>query len=156
MVLHGRGVLSHVTRYRYSSNKMTPKDHLAAGPTRKVVVLKDLSNRTYPNPELLLITSLKSKKYFQKICHLQKMKLLSHIRLYRYHFIGNTITYLSLAGSASIMCGWNFLLRIWPPLSNGVQFIGLRCLILPLGVGQKLSISIIDIDILIIDSPILF
>ena len=87
---------------------MTPKDHLAAGSTRKVVVLKDLSNGTYPNPELLLITSLKSKKYFQKICHLQKMKLLYHIRLYRYHFIGNTITYLSLAGSASIMCGGIF------------------------------------------------
>ena len=43
IVLHGRGVLFHVTPYRYFSNKMTPKDHLAAGPTAKVMVLKDLS-----------------------------------------------------------------------------------------------------------------
>ena len=34
--------------YRENSNRMTPKDHLAAGPTRKVVVLKDLSNAPYP------------------------------------------------------------------------------------------------------------
>ena len=62
----------HVRLYREYSNRMTPKDHLAAGPTRKVVVLKDLSNKPYPSPENLLITSIKSKKYFQKICHLQK------------------------------------------------------------------------------------
>ena len=40
------------------------------------------------------------------------------------------------------MCGRDFLLRIRPPLSNGAQFIGLRCLINPLGMGKKT----IDID----------
>ena len=62
IVLHGRGVLFHVTPYRYFSNKMTPKDHLAAGPTAKVVVLKDLSNRTYPNLANLKLTFLETKK----------------------------------------------------------------------------------------------
>ena len=62
IVLHGRGVLSHVTPYRYFSNKMTPKDHLAAGPTAKVVVLKDLSNRTYPNLANLKLTFIETKK----------------------------------------------------------------------------------------------
>ena len=62
IVLHGRAPLSHVTPYRYFSNKMTPKDHLAAGPTAKVVVLKDLSNRTYPNLANLKLTFLETKK----------------------------------------------------------------------------------------------
>ena len=46
---------------------MTPKDHLAAGPTAKVVVLKDLSNGTYPNLAKLKLTSIETKKYFLKI-----------------------------------------------------------------------------------------
>ena len=62
IVLHGRAPLSHVTPYRYFSNKMTPKDHLAAGPTAKVVVLKDLSNRTYPNLANLKLTFIETKK----------------------------------------------------------------------------------------------
>ena len=66
-----------------NSNRKTPKDHLAAGTTRKVVVLKDLSNKPYPSPVNLLITSIKSQKYFQKICQLHKMYLQKHIRLYR-------------------------------------------------------------------------
>ena len=66
-----------------NSNRMTPKDHLAAGTTRKVVVLKDLSNKPYPSPVNLLITSIKSQKCFQKICQLHKMYLQKHILLYR-------------------------------------------------------------------------
>ena len=62
-----------------NSNRMTPKDHLAAGTTRKVVVLKDLSNKPYPSPVNLLITSIKSQKCFQKICQLHKMYLQKHI-----------------------------------------------------------------------------
>ena len=49
---------------------MTTKDHLAAGPTEKVVVLKDLPNRKYPNLANLKLTSIETKKYFLKICHL--------------------------------------------------------------------------------------
>ena len=62
---------------------MTPKDHLAAGPTAKVVVLKDLSNGTYPNLPNLKLTSIETKKYFLKIGHLHEMYFYSHIRLYR-------------------------------------------------------------------------
>ena len=43
---------------------MTPKDHLAAGPTQKVVVLKDLSNAPNPNLENLKLTSTESQKCF--------------------------------------------------------------------------------------------
>ena len=41
---------------------MTPKDHLAAGTTAKVVVLKDLSNRTYLNLANLKLTFIETKK----------------------------------------------------------------------------------------------
>ena len=48
-----------------NSNRMIPKDHLAAGTTRKVVVLNDLSNAPYPSPENLILTSIESQKCFE-------------------------------------------------------------------------------------------
>ena len=44
------------------SNKMTPKDHLAASTTWKCWSLKALSNEHYPSPVGLLITSTESQK----------------------------------------------------------------------------------------------
>ena len=41
---------------------MTPKDHLAAGTTWKCWSLKALSNKPYPSPVNLLITSIESQK----------------------------------------------------------------------------------------------
>ena len=73
----------HVLRIREYSNKMTPNHHLAAGTTWKCWSLKALSNKPYPSPVNLLITSIKSQKCFQKICQLHKMYLQKHILLYR-------------------------------------------------------------------------
>ena len=81
---------------------MTSKDHLAAGPTWKVVVLKDLSNKPYPSPVNLLITSIKSKKYFQKICHPKKMYLQKHVRLYRETLDIENVQFLNFSACKTI------------------------------------------------------
>ena len=54
--------LDHIVLYRVLSNIMTPKDHIAAGPTRKVVVLKGASIAPYPKLEILKLTSIESQK----------------------------------------------------------------------------------------------
>ena len=48
-----------------NSNKMTPIIVNYIGTTRKVVFLKDLSNKPYPSPVNLLITSIESQKCYQ-------------------------------------------------------------------------------------------
>merc|ERR1711888_422389 len=84
------------------SNRMTPKDHLAAGTTRKVVVLKDVSNKPYPSPVKLLVTSIKSQNYFQKICQLHKMYLQKHILLYRETLDIESFQFLNFSDRKSI------------------------------------------------------
>ena len=55
---------STASRIRTDCNKMTPIIVNYIGTTRKVVFMKDLSNKPYPSPVNLLITSPEAKKGF--------------------------------------------------------------------------------------------
>ena len=135
---------------------MAPKDHLAAGPTPKVVVLKGASIAPYPKLESLKLTSLESQKCLLKKCckpwHFRFSSMECYIEplaLYRAKKITKKFSTMEcyieprMLGSfktikvSSIMFGWNFFLCIESPLSNGVQFIGLRWVFLPLLLNYK-------------------